>query len=402
MNKEILRLLEHLEKEKGIERENLIQAIESALLTASKKKLGEEADTKVNIDRKTGDVSIRCRKRVVEFVSRPHAEISLSDAQKESPEIKLGDLCEAEVTLEDFSRIAAQTAKQVMIQKIREAEKDMVFQEFKPKEGEILSGIVARFEHGNVILNIGRAEALLPNRDRIGNEEFKRGDRVKVFVMEVKKAGRGPQLIVSRSDPGLIKKLFELEVPEIKEGVVEVKSIAREVGDRTKICVHSNMENVDCVGACVGVKGARVKNIIKELGREKIDIIPWSEDPKVFIANALNPARILDIEIDEKGQTSVVYVAEDCLSLAIGKEGQNVRLAARLTGWKIDIKPLSGAKALLLPGVSEKIKNKLVEGGFKSIKDIAAADKEKLTAIKGIGDKTAEKILKIAKNQLKE
>jgi N utilization substance protein A len=396
MSENILKIIEHLEKEKGIERESLIQAIEAALLTACKKRLGEDSEPKVHIDRKRGTISIACKKKVVKQVLRPQLEVSLPDALKISPDLKEGDVCEAELTMEDFGRIAAQTAKQVMIQKIREAEKDMVFQEFKPREGEIISGVVGRFDHGNVILNVGKAEAILPHNERSPGEEFKRGERIKVHVLEVRKIGRGPQLVVSRSNPGLIRQLFELEVPEIKEGVVEIKSVAREAGDRTKICVHSKMENVDCVGACVGVKGSRVKNIINELGREKIDIIPWSEDPKVFISNALSPAKILNIDINEKEGASIVSVKEEQLSLAIGKGGQNARLAAKLTGWKIDIKVLKKAEELSLPGISEKIRARLIEAGVGSIEDIVKLSKEKLTAIKGIGEKTAEKVLKAA------
>lgn len=394
MNGDILKIIEHLEREKGLERESLIQAIESALLIACRKRLNEDAEPEVHIDRRTGNISITCKKKVVSVVSRPQSEISLSEALNISPDIKEGDMCEAEVTLEDFGRIAAQTAKQVMIQKIREAEKDMVFQEFKPREGELITGTINRFQHGNVILNVGRTEAILPHNERISGEEFKRGEQIKVYVLEVKRAGRGPQLVVSRSSPELIKRLFELEVPEIREGIVEVKSVAREPGDRTKICVHSKMENVDCVGACVGVKGSRVKDIIRELGKEKIDIIPWHEDPKVFISNALSPAKILDIEIDEKEKSAIVSVPEDQLSLAIGKEGQNARLAAKLTGWKIDIKPVEKIEELSLPDISEKIKEKLVKAGFKSTEDIAKAGKKALMAIDGVGEKTAEKILK--------
>lgn len=402
MNGEIIKILQHLERERGVDRESLIQAIESALLSAAKKRFGETADIKAGIDRKTGIISLINQKKVVATVSYPEAEISLAEALKIDPELKEGDICEVKIPPEDFGRIAAQTAKQVMIQKIREAERDMVFQEFKPKEGEILTCLVDRFEHGNVILNMdqGKAEAILLNKDRIAGEKFKHGERIKVYVLEVRKSSRGPQLIVSRTDSGLVRRLFELEVPEIREGIVEIKGVAREPGDRTKIAVYSRMENVDCVGTCVGVKGARVKNIIKELGMEKIDIIPWSEDSRVFISNALNPARILDIEIKQKEGSSTVFVAEDQLSLAIGKGGQNARLAAKLTGWKIDIKIMEKTAALSIPGVGEKTTQKLAEGGFKTLEDIAGADIEKLVAVKGIGKKTAEKILKLAKKKV--
>ena len=401
MNGEIIKILKHLERERGIDHESLIQAIESALLSASKKRFGETAEIKVSIDRKTGAISVISRKKVVKNVSQPELEISLAEALKINPQLKEGDIGEVEITPEDFGRIAAQTAKQVMIQKIREAERELVFQEFKPREGEILTCLVDRFEHGHVILNLdqGKAEAILLNKDRITGEKFKHGERIKVYVLEVRKSSRGPQLIVSRNDPGLIKCLFQLEVPEIREGIVEIKGVAREPGDRTKIAVYSRMENVDCVGTCVGVKGARVKNIIRELGAEKIDIIPWNEDPKVFISNALSPAKIVDIEINEKGMPSTVLVAEDQLSLAIGKGGQNARLAAKLTGWKIDIK-VKKAEALSIPGVGEKTIQRLAEAGLKTIEDIAKADIEKLVAIKGLGKKTAEKILKIARKKI--
>lgn len=394
MNGELLTVLDHIEREKGIDREVLLGAVESALVSAARKTLGAQAtDVTVKIDRATG-------------------EIKVYSANKEVPS-------------GDFGRIAAQTAKQIIIQKIREAERDVIFADFQSRTGSVITGTVYRLEKGNIIVDLGKTEGIIPRREQSSKETFKQGERIKAYVLEVKKTGKGPQVTLSRSNPVLVKKLFELEVPEIYEGIVEIKSISREAGDRTKIAVASKDEKVDCVGACVGMRGSRVKNIVRELQGEKIDIVRWNEDIKEYITAALNPAKIANIKLDKEAKKAFVTVDDDQLSLAIGKKGQNVRLAAKLTGWDIDIKSktaLAQAEAskaqeekvsaeeeevrprkekekdiFSLPGIGPKTKKLLEEAKFKTIESLASASIEELTKIKGIGKKTAEKISKGAK-----
>ncbi|MGB9839760.1 transcription termination factor NusA [Thermovenabulum sp.] len=339
MNIEFLEALEQIEKDKGINKEILIEAIEAALVSAYKKNYGTTQNVKINIDRETGEVKVFSQKTVKEDVSNPLLEISLIEAKKINPLVKVGDIISVEVKPKNFGRIAAQTAKQVVMQRIKEAERNIIYEEFAGRETDLVTGIILRTEKKNVIIDLGKTEVILPPTEQIPNEVYNTGERIKVYVLEVKKTTKGPQITVSRSHPGLIKRLFELEVPEIYEGIVEIKSIAREAGSRTKIAVHSRDENVDPVGACVGQKGTRVQTIVDELKGEKIDIIKWSKDPAEYISNALSPAKVLKVDIDEDNKTARVIVPDNQLSLAIGKEGQNARLAAKLTGWKIDIKP---------------------------------------------------------------
>ncbi len=396
MNGELLAVLDHIEREKGIDREVLIGAVESALVSAAKKTLGPKAeDVSVKLDRTTGLIKV-------------------CSGNKEIPS-------------DDFGRIAAQTAKQIIIQKIREAERDVIYLDFQSRVGNVITGTVYRFEKGNIVADLGKTEGIIPRREQSQKETFRQGDRIKAYVLEVKKTRKGPQIILSRSNPGLVKKLFELEVPEIYEGIVEIKSISRESGDRTKIAVTSKDEKVDCVGACVGMRGSRVKNIVKELQGEKIDIVRWNEDIKEYITAALNPAKVANIKLDKEAKRALVTVDDDQLSLSIGKKGQNVRLAAKLTGWNIDIKSKSAlveAKVAkpeeekvvakeevkakkekdisLIPGVGPKMKEALEVAKFKTIESIASASIEELTKVKGIGKKTAEKISKGAKEILSE
>jgi len=339
MNIEFLEALEQIEKDKGINKEILIEAIEAALVSAYKKNYGTTQNVKINIDRETGEVKVFSQKTVKEDVLNPLLEISLVEAKKINPLVKVGDIISVEVKPKNFGRIAAQTAKQVVMQRIKEAERNIIYEEFAGRETDLVTGIILRTEKKNVIIDLGKTEVILPPTEQIPNEVYNTGERIKVYVLEVKKTTKGPQITVSRSHPGLIKRLFELEVPEIYEGIVEIKSIAREAGSRTKIAVHSRDENVDPVGACVGQKGTRVQTIVDELKGEKIDIIKWSKDPAEYISNALSPAKVLKVDIDEDNKTARVIVPDNQLSLAIGKEGQNARLAAKLTGWKIDIKP---------------------------------------------------------------
>ena len=339
MNKEFIEAICALEKEKDISKDILIEAIESALVSAYKKNYGTSQNVRVNIDREMGDIDVFMRKDVVEEVEDDMVEISLEEALEIDPRYEVGDVVEYQVTPRDFGRIAAQTAKQVVVQRIREAERGMIFDDYITRQGEIITGTVQRISNETIFVNMGKAEGILAATERVPGETYRINERIKVFIMDVKKTTKGPQVFLSRSHPGLVKRLFELEVPEIEDGVVEIKSIAREAGSRTKIAVYTEDENVDPVGACVGTRGSRVQNIVDELYGEKIDIITWSEDPEVLISNVLSPAKVEKVIIgEEEEKTATVIVPDYQLSLAIGKEGQNVRLAAKLSGWKIDIK----------------------------------------------------------------
>lgn len=338
MNMEFIEALAEIEKDKGVSAEILLEAIEAALISAYKRNFGSLQNVRVQIERTTGEIKVYARKDVVEEVEDPRAEISLAEAKQRDPRYELEDVVEIEVTPRDFGRIAAQTAKQVVVQRIREAERGLIYEEFSSREGDIVTGVVQRHEQKNILIDLGKVEAVLAPTEQIPGEEYYHNDRVKTYIVEVRKTTKGPQVMVSRTHPGLLKRLFELEVPEIHDGVVELKSVAREAGARSKIAVWSEDENVDPVGACVGTKGMRVQTIVNELRGEKIDIVKWSADPARFVANSLSPAKVLSVDIFEDDKVAKVVVPDYQLSLAIGKEGQNARLAAKLTGWKIDIK----------------------------------------------------------------
>ena len=371
MNGELLQILSAIERDKGIDREILIQAIEAAVATAAKKSEGasEEAECTATLDRKTG--------RILAVVEG------------------------REVDSARLTRIAAQTAKQVILQKIREAERDVIFTEFQGRVGDIVTGSVHRFERGDIIVEMGRAEAVLPKAERIPHEEYHQSDMVQAYVLEVRKSAKGPAIVLSRTHEGFIRGLFSLEVPEIAEGIVEIKGLAREAGDRTKIAVASTDEKVDCVGACVGMRGTRVKNIVRELHGEKVDIIRWHESIPEYIAAALSPAKVAEIQPDGAAKQAVVIVDDDQLSLAIGKKGQNVRLASKLTGWQLEIKTraqLAAGPATLraLPGVGPAMEKRLQDAGVTTLKQLAGMAAEQLTAIEGGGEKTARKLLEAA------
>ncbi|MBQ1959329.1 MAG: transcription termination/antitermination protein NusA [Firmicutes bacterium] len=339
MNKEFIRAIEDLEKEKHISKEVLIEAIESALVSAYKKNYGTSQNVRVDIDQKTGDINVYMRMDVVEEIEDELTQLSLEEAKEIDYRYEVGDIVEYQVTPRDFGRIAAQTAKQVVVQRIREAERGMIFDDYITRQGEIVTGSVERISGDTLFINIGKTEGILSPNEQVPGESYRVGERLKVFIMDVKKSNKGPQVFLSRSHPGLVKRLFELEVPEIEDGTVEIRGIAREAGSRTKMAVYTEFENVDPVGSCVGTRGARVQAIVDELNGEKIDIIPWSEDPAELIANVLSPAKVEKVIIDnEEEKMATVVVPDYQLSLAIGKEGQNVRLAARVSGWKIDIK----------------------------------------------------------------
>lgn len=387
MNEDFLAILENIEREKGISKEILFQTVESALVSAARKVIGKKAeDVTVKIDRKTGRIKV------------------LS-----------GD---TEIESSDFGRIAAQTAKQVIIQKIREAERDVIYDEFHEKIGNIVGGSVHRFERGDIIIDLGKTEAVLPKSQQCPRENYRQGERIRGYILDVKKTPRGPQIIVSRTHPGLVKRLFELEVPEIGDGIVEIRSIYREAGERTKIAVHSKDDKVDAVGACVGMRGHRVKSIVSEIHGEKLDIIKWSDDIKEYAKAALSPAEISSVNADKEKKVLEVLVKDDQLSLAIGRHGQNVRIASKLIGWDIDIrsakrikeiekkkkekKTKSGKKkeptVANLEGIGKKTYKVLVETGLDSIEKVAAAKLEDLLKLSGIGKKTAEKILNSARS----
>jgi len=401
-NNELMTILEQLERDKGIDKEILIQAVEAAVASAARKiwSVGEEEEVKVVLNRKTGKLKA--------FAG------------------------EQEIRNSEFGRIAAQTAKQVVIQKIREAEKDVVYTEYQARVGQIISGSVYRFERGNIIMDLGKTEGCIPRNEQSSKEEFKQGDRVRAYVLEVNRENKGPQIILSRSNPNFVRRLFELEVPEIYEGIVEVKSIARAPGERTKISVYSKDEKVDCVGACVGMRGSRVKNIVTELQGERIDIVRYSDDIKEYIQAALSPAEISQIQVKSDEKRANLIVAEDQLSLSIGKRGQNVRLASELVGWDLNIFTADQWKKHLdellggpgpakseepaeekaegqegnsladLPGVGEKMLAILKEAGFDSLEKIAEATTDQLTELKGLGAAKAEKIIAAAKKLLEK
>lgn len=338
MNAEFIQAINDLARERGIEQAILFEAIQAALITAYRRNFGGSQNVRVDIDRKTGEFHVYAERRVVEEVEDPMLEIGLDEAKALDPQYEPGDIVQHEVTPRDFGRIAAQTAKQVVVQRIREAERGQIYDEFTNRESDIITGLITHIEGKNLFIDLGKTEAVLVPTEQVATEHYRQGDRIKAYVLEVKRTPKGPQIIVSRSHPGLLKRLLELEVPEIHDGVVELKGLAREAGARSKIAVYSRDANVDAVGACVGPRGMRIQTIVNELRGEKIDVVAFSPDSAVFVANALSPAKVTSVDIDEPNKIARVIVPDYQLSLAIGKEGQNARLAAKLTGWKIDIK----------------------------------------------------------------
>lgn len=338
MNFEVIQALEELERERGVSKEILLEALEAALVSAFKRHYGSTQNVRVDLDGDAGTIKVLAKKTVVEAVSDPKLELTLDDARAINPSYNIGDTVETEVTPAEFGRIAAQTAKQVVVQRIREAERDIIHEEYANRQGDIITGRIQRIEDRNVMVDLGRVEAILPYSEQMRNEHYEPGQRVKMYIVDVRKTTKGPVITVSRTHPGLLKRLLELEVPEVYDGVVEIKAIAREAGARSKVAVHSNDENVDPVGACVGHRGVRIQSIVSELRGEKIDVIEWNDNAAVFVANSLSPAKVLAVSISEEYKMARVIVPNPQLSLAIGREGQNARLAARITGWKIDIK----------------------------------------------------------------
>ena len=352
---ELMMALEELEKDKGIKKEAILESIETALVTAYKRNFDSAENVKVTMDAETGDIRVFSLKEVVEEVEDDMLQISLEDARKEDKNANIGDTIELEIIPRNFGRIAAQTAKQVIVQKIREAERNMVYTEYNDRKGEIVSGIVQKSDGGAVVLDLGKLEGIMLVKDQIPTETYKVNDKIRAYVVNVEKGVKGaPQVLVSRSHPDFVRKLFEFEIPEIYEGLIEIKSVARDAGSRSKVAVYSTNENIDPVGSCVGQKGIRIQNIINELKGEKIDVIEWDEDPAVFISAALLPAQVMAVDIKEEEKFAQVIVPDDQLSLAIGKSGQNARLAAKLTNWKIDIKSESQFRELLAKQEAEE------------------------------------------------
>jgi transcription termination/antitermination protein NusA len=341
VNQEILRIIEQISREKGIEKDILLAGVEAAVLSAAKRRYGPVETLQAHFNPQTGTLELTIAKMIVAQLQDPKTEIALEQARAYDLEAKVGDVMPIPLAVEGFGRIAAQTAKQVIIQKVREAERDIVYSEYKGREGELLNGVIQRFEKGDIILDLGKTEALLPRKEQSLRETFQRGERVRAYILEVRKSSSGPQIIASRTHPGLVERLFEMEVPEIYEGIIEIKGAVREPNGRAKIAVYSRDRAVDPIGACVGMRGVRVQSVVQELRGEKIDIVQWADDPATFVANALSPAKIYKINVNSEGRAMEVIVEDDQLSLAIGKKGQNVRLAAKLTKWRLDIKSRS-------------------------------------------------------------
>lgn len=402
MNAEFLAVIEFWEREKGIRKEILIAAVEEALLSAAKKAVGPARDLRCVIDPKSGDIKAFAKLLVSEKVISKHDQISLFDARRIKSDAQVGDELEVEVTPANFGRIASQNAKQALMQHIRRAEKELIYAEFKDRSGDIVSGTVRRFDRSDVTVDLGKYEALLPNRERVPTEEYQIGERIRCYVKAVENSPHGPEIILSRADPNFVIKLFQLEVSEISDGTIEIKGIAREPGFRTKLAVYSRDEKVDPVGACVGLRGQRVKNIVRELNNEKVDIIKWDPNIKNYITNALAPAKLKTFEIDEANRRVKILVSEDQLSLAIGKRGQNARLTSKLTGWHVDIEPepvvtigfeekvAQAVEAVAsIPGISREQADILVHHGLKSLEDLLQAEVSDLAEIPELAEQAS-------------
>ena len=408
MNSEFIAVLENLERERGIKRSVLIEAVQNAVLSASKKTLEQGRDLRIEIDQKTGEMRAIAKLIVVEKVTNKHDEIALPAAVKIKPDAKPGDEIDVEVTPRNFGRIAAQTAKQAMMQRIREEEKRLIYEEFKDRAGEIVSGTVRRFERSDVVIDLGKFEATMPSKERVQTEDYNVGDRIRAYVVAVENGVRGPEIILSRSHPNFVRRLFETEVTEIGDRTVEIKGIAREAGYRTKIAVHSANDKVDPVGACVGMRGSRVKNIVRELNNEKVDIIRWSSDVKELVTEALKPAKIKSVTLNNTGEKNsiLIKVDEDQLSLAIGKRGQNARLTSRLCGWDINIEKDESAKEVFASKktsvastmavtlkITEEQANQLVNAGMNSVEVVATGcEPQDIADITGVDLETATAI----------
>jgi N utilization substance protein A len=402
-------IIEQVGKDKGIERQVIIEALENAVLMASRKKYGLERTMEAHYNEEAGEVELFQFVEVVGEVEDPYTQISLDEAKELDPDSEIGDSLGVKLDTSDFGRIAAQTAKQVIIQRVRDAERDNIYNDYKDRKGEILTGSAQRAERGNLYVTLGRAEAVLQSREQIRGEVYRQGDRIRSYILDVQKTSKGPQIFLSRTHPNFLVKLFEMEVPEISDGIIKVVDTAREPGERAKISVYSTNKDVDPVGACVGMRGSRVQSVVQELRGEKIDIIPFSEDIAKYVSNALAPAKISRAYIDEENKSMEIVVEDDQLSLAIGKKGQNVRLASKLTGYRIDIKSESRMEQISeeiigrlrsIPQVGEVIARILYNEGFVSVQEIAESDVEELARLSGIGIKKAQKIVTAARGMV--
>lgn len=404
MNNEILDALSQITREKSVDRALLIETLEAGLASAVRKKYGATSDVEVKFSNETGAITVALRKTVVETVEDSSLQLTIEQARPHKPGARVGDVLEFPLPIAEFGRNAIQTAKQVLIQRVREAERDRIFREYSDKIGTLVRGVVQQVDRGNVIVKLDHSEGFLPAREQIPRSYHRQGEYVRAVVFNVDKSAKGPQVILSRTHPDFLRRLFEDAVPEIAEGIVEIKAVAREAGARSKISVFSTDPRVDAVGSCVGLKGSRVQGVVRELGGERIDIVPWSQDATVFVSRALQPARVMDVRVHEAEMRMHVVVADDQLSLAIGKGGQNARLAARLTGWKIDLTSKSDelkkqeleratrieVDKLELGGATTE---KLISAGIETVQELIATPLEKLIEIPGIGEKTAEKLL---------
>jgi N utilization substance protein A len=418
MNSDLSRIIDQVGKDKGIDKKILVEALEQALLAAAKRKYGLKQEIEAKYNEEVGEVELFQFKTVVKEVKNPPAEIGLEEAKELDGDVEVGDSLGTKIDISAFGRIAAQTAKQVIIQRVKDAERENIFEDFKDRKGEVISGTVQRFERGAIIVNLGRAEAIIPQQELVSRETYKPGDRIRAYVLDVRKTPKGPQIILSRSHPNFLTNLFAMEVPEVSEGIVKIVSAAREPGSRAKIAVYSEDSDVDPVGACVGMRGSRVQAVVQELRGEKIDIIPWSDDAASFVCNALAPAEISKVIVNQEAKSMGVIVEDDQLSLAIGRRGQNVRLAAKLTDWKIDIRSESKAERVVpqldeiasrgmdrvdrIAGVGEKTAQLLNAAGYLTVADLCQTTAEQLSKIEGIGLKKAEKMIDAAKAHFDE
>ena len=409
VNYELMEAMAQIAREKSVDKGILIEMLEAGLLQAGRKRFGAEANIEVKFDPVSGRIVMRLKRKVVEFADDTGLEVDLVEAQGTDPDIALGDEHVQELTLEDLGRNAIAAAKQVLVQRVREAERDRIYEDYHDRVGEMVRGTVQQVDRGNIYVKLERSEAILPAREQISRDRYHQGDHIKAYIIAVDKLARGPQIILSRTHPEFLRRLFESEVPEVAEKIIELRGIAREPGSRAKVSVYSNDDKIDAVGACVGIKGSRVQAIVRELGGEKIDIVPWSQDSVVFVTRALSPAKVIEARPVDSEQRIVVTVADDQLSLAIGKGGQNARLAAKLTGWRIDLvskserdrqremEERSRIPVERMEGAGPKLQEKLIRAGIETVQDLLRTPMEEILAIPGVGEKTVEKLMEEAR-----
>ncbi len=412
MNYDILEALNQIASEKNLELDYVLETVESALVAAAKKKFGDNETIKAEMDRSSGEIKMFCTKKVVEHLKDPVNEMTVDEAEQYYEDVEVGQELDVPIDFYEFGRNAIASAKQILIQKVREAEREQIYEEYSKRIGSLATGTVQQIDKGNILVNLGRAEGIILTKEQIKKEKFRQGDRIKAYIYDVQKTNRGPQISLSRSSPDFLRKLFEIEVPEIAEKIIEIKAIAREPGERSKIAVFSNDDRIDAVGACVGVKGVRVQSIVRELNNERIDIVPWSSESMIFVTKSLAPAKIVNVDIFHEDKKMLVIVADDKLSLAIGKAGQNARLAAKLTGWKINIMSETEYNALRqteemekvdieeIAGISEKMRTKLLSVGIETAQDMITKGIDKMLELDGVGKKTAERLLEVAKDAI--